>query len=117
MDSAFFVVLHTNTNSFTKNKNKKIMSNLKETNRFVVGAILVSCVFISIMSVEARKKLGFPGLGFGESRANPYPPPPVTPTPVCDPKFPETCPPKQPVNPYRRGCQVITRCRRSTGRY
>lgn len=31
----------------------------------------------------------------------------------CDSKFPETCKPKEKVNPYNRGCQVFTRCRRS----
>lgn len=92
------------------------MSNyLKDTKRFVVMAILVSYVLISIMNVEARKEIGFPGIRFGEDRTNPYTP--VTPTPVCDPKHPKTCPPKQPTNPYRRGCQVITRCRRSNGSY
>ncbi|EOA37772.1 hypothetical protein CARUB_v10012633mg [Capsella rubella] len=88
------------------------MSNLRGTSRLIrLMAILVSFVFIiSIMNVEAGREIGYPKKGFaGEDRTNPYAPI----KPVCDPKNPKTCP-KQPANPYRRGCSKITRCRRDT---
>ncbi|CAL9216024.1 unnamed protein product [Arabidopsis halleri] len=88
------------------------MSNLRGTNRFIFVAILVSVVFLSIMNAEAGKEIGYPRKLFGEDRTNPY-------TPIirgCDPKYPQTCLPKQPANPYRRGCSKITRCQRDGGR-
>lgn len=42
------------------------MNNLKETNRFILVTILVSCVFISIMKMDAGKEIGYPSIGFGD---------------------------------------------------
>ncbi|CAA0235064.1 Protein RALF-like 3 [Arabidopsis thaliana] len=88
------------------------MSNLRGTNRFILVAVLVSFVFLSIMNAEARKEIGYPKQRFGEDRTNPYEE--ITPPIIggCDPKNPQTCLPKQPANPYRRGCLKITRCQR-----
>lgn len=84
------------------------MSNFRGTSRLILVAILVSFVFISIMNVEAGNEIGNPKQRNGEDRTNPN-------TPItqgCDPKYPQACLPKQPANPYRRGCSKITRCQR-----
>ncbi|XP_023632740.1 protein RALF-like 3 [Capsella rubella] len=75
------------------------MSNLKAT-RFVLVAILVlSCVFMNIMKVEARKELGYGAMRHDVASG-------------CNRKYPSTCRPKRPVNSYRRGCEKSTRCDR-----
>ncbi|XP_010501559.1 PREDICTED: protein RALF-like 3 [Camelina sativa] len=79
--------------------------------RLILVATFVLFVFISIMNVESRRELGYPKQRLGEDRTNPYDPI----TPKCDPKNPQKCLPKQPANPYRRGCSKITRCQRDTG--
>ncbi|KAL0900897.1 hypothetical protein Bca101_084858 [Brassica carinata] len=40
-----------------------------------------------------------------------YPPISGGDSPRCDPKYPGTCRPRQPANPYNRGCPKDGRCR------
>ncbi|XP_018487406.1 protein RALF-like 28 [Raphanus sativus] len=74
------------------------MSNLKGTSRIMVVAILMAaCVFMN-SSIAAGRFIGYPPIRRGDS------------PPGCDPKYPGTCKPPQPVNPYKPGCGG--RCRR-----
>ncbi|KAG7576028.1 Rapid ALkalinization Factor [Arabidopsis thaliana x Arabidopsis arenosa] len=75
------------------------MSNMKRTNRLMLVATFIACVFISSMNITVGKVIAYPGL---------------RPDLPCDHhQYPSACAPsKQPVNPYRRGCEKLNRCRR-----
>ncbi|KAG2318711.1 hypothetical protein Bca4012_055091 [Brassica carinata] len=75
------------------------MSNLKETDRCILGVLLVACVFMSMMKVGAETYIGYPAIRFGDA--------PVR----CNPKDPATCHPPEPANPYTSGCEKNKRCR------
>jgi len=64
-------------------------------------ATFIACVFISSMNMTVGKVIGYPGL---------------KPDLPCDHhRYPSACAPsEQPVNPYRRGCSKIHRCRRDS---
>ncbi|KAG2273089.1 hypothetical protein Bca4012_085920 [Brassica carinata] len=67
------------------------MSNLKGTSRVMVVAILIAaCVFMN-SNTAAGTYIRYPPISGGDS-------------PRCDPKYPRTCRPRQPANPYNRGC-------------
>ncbi|CAH8253292.1 unnamed protein product [Arabidopsis lyrata] len=66
----------------------------------LVAILVLSCVFMNIMKVEAQKEIGYPAIGRDGAHG-------------CSPKYPSVpCRPKQPENPYKRGCEKITRCKR-----
>ncbi|CAN7051875.1 unnamed protein product [Brassica oleracea var. botrytis] len=73
------------------------MSNLKGTNTVMVVAILIAaCVFMN-SNTAAGKFIGYPPIRDGDR------------PPGCSPG---TCPPPQPVNPYKPGCPIGSRCKR-----
>lgn len=64
---------------------------------FMPVAMLVAFVFISSMNMAVGKVIGYPAIG----RNMP-----------CDPyQSSSACPPEEPVNPYKRGCEKSRRCR------
>ncbi|CAH8272982.1 unnamed protein product [Arabidopsis lyrata] len=72
------------------------MSILKGTKRYIAVAIFIACLFISNMNVAAANVIGYPPIKGGDDQ------------PGCDHG---KCPPKQPANPYHRGCEKTNRCR------
>uniref|UniRef100_M4FH22 Uncharacterized protein n=1 Tax=Brassica campestris TaxID=3711 RepID=M4FH22_BRACM len=76
------------------------MSNLKGTSRGMVVAILIAACVFMISNIATGKFIGYPPIDRGD---NP---------PGCDPNYPGSCQPPQPVNPYKRGCTIGSRCKR-----
>ncbi|CAN7003069.1 unnamed protein product [Brassica rapa subsp. trilocularis] len=72
------------------------MSNLKGTNRVMVVAILIAACVFMISNPAAGKFIGYPPIRGGDQ------------PPGCSSG---TCPPPQPVNPYKPGCPPEGRCR------
>ncbi|ESQ49610.1 hypothetical protein EUTSA_v10022213mg [Eutrema salsugineum] len=76
------------------------MRSLRGTSKFILVAILITCVFISNKNVYIASgyNIGYPVIGRDNQ--------------PCSPKYPATCRPKEQPNPYTPGCEVETRCKR-----